>query len=100
MKISVHQLHGISNVKPGDIVDIDEDNARRYISLGYAEAVTKSEAPVENAVLDEDAETTSLDTPPDDDDDDDFEPLDEPEDSHKHVAKKAPAKRAPARTRS
>lgn len=92
MKIDIGMFHNVDNVKRGDIVDVPEEFARRYIENDYAEAVSKSEAPVEKAVLpQDDVETASLDVPPDDDDDDDEpKPLDEP-------AKKAPTKRAPAR---
>lgn len=90
MKIDVGTFHGMTNVKRGDVVDIDDDNAKRYIGLGYAEPYSKSDVPVEKATLSQDdVESASLDVPPDDDDDEP-KPLDEP-------VKKAPAKRAPAR---
>lgn len=92
MKIDIGgTFHGRpEGVKRGDIVDVEDWIAERYIANDYAEPVSKSEAPVEKAVLpQDDVETASLDVPPDDDDDEP-KPLDEP-------AKKAPAKRAPAR---
>lgn len=43
-------------VVPGDVIDVDADNAARYIKLGYAVPVD-DEPVVETATVDEPAET-------------------------------------------
>jgi hypothetical protein len=45
MRIPVHgTFHNIlEGVKRGDIVDIDDDNARRYCALGYAQEDLKGD---------------------------------------------------------
>jgi hypothetical protein len=62
LKVGVPILfHGISQAKIGDVVEVDEENGKRYIELGVAEAVTKSEPPVEKAVApDDDVETATV----------------------------------------
>lgn len=91
MKIAVlGSFHNIdSGVKVGQVVDIDDENALRYINLRYAEAVGDSGPLVERAIVPE-AETATLKAPVDDDDKP--KALDEPEEDEE-PAKKAPAKR-------
>ena len=44
MKIDIPLLfHNIDGVKRGDIVEVDDANAARYCSLGYAEGALKGE---------------------------------------------------------
>ncbi|ORW29196.1 hypothetical protein AWB91_24545 [Mycobacterium paraense] len=39
------QFHGLWDVKRGDIVDIDDENAKRYIASGLATAKLKGSLP-------------------------------------------------------
>lgn len=72
-------FHGISaGVKHGDVVDVDEFSALRYLKAGYAHPVKDEAKPVvETAVVPvEDVETAKLDAPAEVDDKP--QPLDEP----------------------
>lgn len=51
-------FHGIDNVQPGQVVDIDQFNALRYIKLGIAEPVGDEHAE-ESAVLTPPVETAT-----------------------------------------
>lgn len=84
-----------SGVEVGQVVDIDDESALRYINLGYAEAVGDSGPPVERATVPE-AETATLDSPADDDKPKALDELDEPEEDEE-PAKKAPVKRSAQR---
>lgn len=52
-KFDLGVCHGYEDVKRGDVIDIDEFNALRYLRLGYAEPVREQSPPVERAVLPE-----------------------------------------------
>jgi len=38
-------FHGVHGLTVGDEVEVDDDNAQRYISIGVAEAVSESDVP-------------------------------------------------------
>lgn len=102
MKIRLrHDLgvcEGYLNAKKGDVLEVAESSAMRYIKLGYADAVTKGNAvqvPVETAVVQEkNVETATSEVPPTPVVDDVPKPLDEgeEEDTAKPV-KSTPASR-------
>lgn len=105
MKIRLrHDLgvcEGYLSAKAGDIIEVAESSAVRYIRLGYAEAVSKAtvEVPVETAVAQQkNVETATADvpaTPPADVP----KPLDEGDDSSKDEISKSRPPAAAGRKR-
>lgn len=100
MRINIGVFHGYPNVRRGDVVDVDEANALRYISLGYAEAVADDPKPpkpkpVERAVPEEPVETATADAVEDEPDAGLPVPLDEQADEAPSDEESKPVRRRP-----
>jgi hypothetical protein len=95
--INLGTFHNYPDVRRGDVVEVDDDNARRYCELGYAEPAHK-ERPVEKAVVPEPHhETASLKVAPEPEPPKP-KPLDEPKhEVHKRPVPTPPVKRRPGR---
>ena len=96
--MNVGMFHNMPDVKRGDVVEVDDDNGRRYCNHGIAEPVFEAPKPppVEKAVAPK-HETAALKVPPEPKRVEP-EPLDEPEEE-KPVVKHSPppVKRRPGR---
>lgn len=54
------QFHGHTDIKRGDIIEVDDENAVRYCSQKYAEPAGKAERAVETATANQEFETAAV----------------------------------------
>jgi hypothetical protein len=87
-KHDIGVCEGYNNIKRGDVIDVPEASGRRYVGLGYADAVSKRDAPVEKAVEPQQVETATVEVPADAP-----KPLDEDESEDSKPARPTPQRR-------
>lgn len=94
--INLGAFHNHVDVKRGDVLEVDDGNARRYINLGYAEPFleTHKEPVVEKAVAPV-HETAALKVPPVEKAVPKPVPLDEPDERHKSAEEELPPVKRP-----